>query len=166
MADRLFLHDTLYAILLTNEIHFKTNKTSVNGMATGVGLACDRYVWRHRTGGGWSREEVWEEECGLPVAQKWKDWKTCSEARVCGRQRVGLGRECVYYPKVTVCIRCQLVPVCFFIARSGVQLSLPHTRVWILWSRLDCKCGDVCVFMCPSICMCVSRVAGCHWIPE
>lgn len=37
----LFLHDTLYAILLKNEIHFKTNKTSVNSMATGVGLACD-----------------------------------------------------------------------------------------------------------------------------
>lgn len=36
-----FSYMTLYAILLKNEIHFKTNKTSVNSMATGVGLACD-----------------------------------------------------------------------------------------------------------------------------
>lgn len=37
----LFQHDTLYAVLLKNEILLKTNKTSVNSMATGVGLACD-----------------------------------------------------------------------------------------------------------------------------
>lgn len=37
------------------------------------------------------------------------------------------------------------VPMCLFIPRSGVQLSHPHPRVWILWSRLDCKCGCVCL---------------------
>lgn len=109
-------------------------------------------MWRNDAGrqrGGWSREEVWEEKCRLLGAQKWKDWETCSEVRVRGRERVGLGLECVYGTEVTVCA-CR-VNFCLC-AWSGVWLSHPHTWIWILWSRLDCvwvyECLHVLVSMC------------------
>lgn len=72
--------------------------------------------------------ELWEErereEYGLPVAQKWKDWETCSGFRVRGRERAGL----LWHRGNCACMLCEPVPMCLFIARSGVQLFHPHTR--------------------------------------
>lgn len=61
-----------------------------------------------------------------------------------------------------VCVRspCEPVPVCLFITRSGVRLSRPPTHVWILWSRIDSKCG--CQPVC--VCLCVYPVSVCVYL--
>lgn len=93
--------------------------------------------------------------------------KTCSEVRVRGRERVGLGHECVFDTKVTLC-----VCVCEYVVNLCLCVfSLPgQVCSYLIPTAVSESCGAgliVSVCLCvPVFCMCVSRVTSCHWIPE
>lgn len=79
---------------------------------------------------------------------------------------MGLGHECVYGTRVTVCTYYVNLCLCVFSLPGQVCSYLIHTPV-----SESCGAGlivsvVVCVFMCTGFCMCVSRVTSCHWIPE
>lgn len=76
--------------------------------------------------------------------------------------------NCLWHRGYCVCMLCEPVPMCLCV------FSLPG-QVWsyLIPTPVSESCGAglivsvvVCVFMCTGICMCVSRVTSCHWIPE
>lgn len=134
----------------------RAHRIYVHCMITEVLLAVTQSMWSLTLTtcwgtwqrGGWSREEVWEEKCTLLGAQKWKDWETCSEVRVRGRERVGLGLECVYGTEVTVCACHVNFCLCIFSLPGQVCIiSFPHLNLNPVEQAWLCVCECMGVYM-------------------
>lgn len=144
--------------------HSRKNKLVQHGHCLWISCGPESDLWQHdggKAGGGRSREESGKGNVGYWECRHGKSEKP---EVVVWEGRVEFGHECVYGTKVTVCMHNAKLSLCLLIAWSCVQLSHPHTPVWILLSRLDFKSARMCVYV--YWFLCVSRVTSCHWIPE